>query len=267
MTGPWPGTSVPRAEGEDPVARAEPVGERAGPDDRCGADEQDVAGEHDARVRDVDDRVAVGVRGSDLDQVDGPVADREVEPALERRAGRAQLDALEGEGPEDAADVGGELGTEVVGVLEHVHELRRRGLELGGGARRRVDLGARREELVAEAVVAVAVRVHRRVDRAALGDAAHRVEHVPGELEVEERVDEQRRAVGRDQPRVAPAPAAVGLQVGIEPVPELVEPPLVRDAHGRCLPGSFASLSGRPGASWRGGRVVECGGLENRFRG
>ena len=180
--------------------------------------------------------------------------------------GRSSM-PFEPERPEDAADVRGELGAEVVGVLEHAHELRRRGLELRGRAGRRVDLGAGRQEPVPEAVVAVAVRVHRRVDRAALGDAPHRVEHVARELEVEQRVDEQRCPVRRDQARVAPAPGAVGLQVGVQPVPELVEPSLVRDAHGRCLPGSFASLSGRLVAGWRGGRVVECGGLENRFRG
>src|SRR4051795_3213117 len=103
-----------RVERQDPVAGAQPVLERAGPDDRRAVDEQDVAGEHDARVGHVDDRVAVGVRGTDLDEPHRPVADAQLELALERLGRRAQLDALEPERSEDAAGGGGGGGRRVV---------------------------------------------------------------------------------------------------------------------------------------------------------
>src|SRR3954453_15174752 len=93
----------------DPGAGAQPVLEGSGPDDRRALDEQDVAGEHDVRVGDVDDRVAVGVRGADLDEPHRPLADAQLELALERLGRRAQLDALEPERAEDAAGVGREI--------------------------------------------------------------------------------------------------------------------------------------------------------------
>src|SRR3954464_3178135 len=105
--GPVAGDEHARLERHDAVAGPQPVLERAGPDDRRAVDEQDVAGEHDARVGHVDDRVAVGVRGADLDEAHRPVADAQLELALERLRRRAQLDALEPERGEDSAGGGG----------------------------------------------------------------------------------------------------------------------------------------------------------------
>jgi hypothetical protein len=191
----------------------------------------------------VRDRVPLRVRGADLDQLDGAVADPQVEAPVERRARHAQLDVAEAERAEDAADVRAELRPELVGVLERVEELWRRGPHVGDRRGGRVDLRARREQLVAEAVVAVAVGVQRGADRPAVGDTPHRVEHVAGEREVEERVDEQRSAVARDQAGVAPAPRPVGLEVGEQPVAELVEPLAVGGRHARGLPAPFATPS------------------------
>ncbi len=79
------------------------------------------------------------------------------------------------------------------------------------------------EELVAVAVIAVGVSVDERVDaRRRRRRAAHRRQHLPRQLEVEQRVNEQRALAVHDQARVAPAPAAVGLQVRIEAVSDLV---------------------------------------------
>src|SRR3954447_12342503 len=50
----------------------------------------------------VDDRVAVGVGGADLEEAHGALADAQVEAALERLGRRAQLDVLEAERAEDA---------------------------------------------------------------------------------------------------------------------------------------------------------------------
>src|SRR5262249_46399157 len=58
-------------------------------------------------------------------------------------------------------------------------------------------------------------------------DLGHRLEHRPGELEIEQRVDQQRCAIADHEAGVAPAPAAVGLQVRVTLVSELVEPAYV----------------------------------------
>src|SRR3954451_6064158 len=55
-----------RVQRQDPVAGAQPVLERPGPDDRLSFDEQDDTSEAVVRVGHVDDGVAVGVRWTDL---------------------------------------------------------------------------------------------------------------------------------------------------------------------------------------------------------
>ena len=71
-------------------------------------------------------------------------------------------------------------------------------------------------------MVAVGVGVDHDVDGPAAGDRIHGVEHPAGEAEVEEGVDEERRPVARQEPGVAPTPAAIGLEVGENPVGNLV---------------------------------------------
>src|SRR3954463_14141552 len=95
-----------RVQRQDPVAGAQPVLERAGPDDRRALDEQDVAGEHDPRVGQVDDRVAVGVRGANLDEPHRPVADAQLELALERLGRRGRRAAPQTERAGGAAGGG-----------------------------------------------------------------------------------------------------------------------------------------------------------------
>ena len=62
----------------------------------------------------------------------------------------------------------------------------------------------------------------------------HGVQHLAGEPQVEQRVDEQRRAVADDQPGVAPAPTAVGLEVGVAAVTEVVQ--ALGVPHAACIP-------------------------------
>jgi hypothetical protein len=96
-------------------------------------------------------------------------------------------------------------------------------------------------------------------------DRLHLLEHLAGEVEVEQRVDEQRVAVADDQPGVAVAPLPARLQIGPEPVAELVQTLGVLDAHAVIAPrdhsrpgirilfsgiASEASLS--RSCSWRG---------------
>ena len=72
----------------------------------------------------------------------------------------------------------------------------------------------------------------------------HGVEHLAGEPQVEERVDQQPGAAARDQPGVGPAPPAVGLQVGPDPVGDLVETLGVRHVRGRASPSSPGGIDG-----------------------
>ena len=159
----------------------------------------------------MDQHVPSGVRGADLDQVDPLVANRERELSREGPRYGRQLDVAEVEGPEDLPEEGARLA-ELIGVVEHrCHHLRRDLRELLGGRLGRDDGGVS-HELVPVAVVSIGVRIHERVDRTSCRRCiAHGLEHLGGELQVEERVDEQGLAAVRDQPGVAPAPGAVRL--------------------------------------------------------
>ena len=77
-----------RAQFEHALERRDPALERPGPHDRGDADEQDVGGDRDPRVRDPDDQVAGGVRGADLDQ-SAPRARRRPARARPRRCASA----------------------------------------------------------------------------------------------------------------------------------------------------------------------------------
>jgi len=166
------------------------------------------------------------------DEVHRAVADLEVQAVLERRRGQALLDLLEVEAAHRALGELVERRTQIELVEQAVDEGGRDGGHLGRRGCGRVQIRRVREQLVAEAVIAVGVRVHRLLDGVALGDRPHRVEHAPREPQVEQRVDEHRRAVAGDEAGVAPAPAAVRLEVGEEPVAELVQALGVRDVHG-----------------------------------
>ena len=203
-----------------------------GPHDRRALDEQDVAGEQHAGLGHVGERVAARVRRPDLDEVDAATADGQRVAAGERVGRQRQGDVAELERSEGVVVERVELGAEVVDR----HRMKERRRDLGHllrGGRGRPDRGALGHELVAPAVVAVGVGVDQRVDRHAVGDRLHRREHVAGQVEIEQRVDEQRRVLAGQQPGVAPAPAAVGLQVGEQAVAELVEAACVGGAgHG-----------------------------------
>jgi hypothetical protein len=83
------------AEREDAVARAQPVADGPVPHDGRSLDEEDVAREDAARVRDVGDGVARRVRGADFDEVHDTVADVDVERAFEGLRRKALFDVLE----------------------------------------------------------------------------------------------------------------------------------------------------------------------------
>ena len=191
--------------------------ERAGPHDGRAADEQDVAGEDRPGVGHVGEHVAAGVGRADLDQLDRATADVEVEAAVEgaRRAGVSSMPS-KSNSPKNAAEQVADLAR---GALS------RPASSAGGtsliscaAAAGGDDLGAV-EQLVAVAVVAVGVGVDDRRRSARSGERPpSRRACAAVRSQVEQGVDQQRRAVADDQAGVAPSPAAVGLQVGVAPV-------------------------------------------------
>ena len=213
------------------VAGVDPVLHRSRPDDRRALDEQDVAGERGAISRDVKHDVAAGVGRAHLDQFHCRFADLEAQPALERAIGRRVSDPLELEAAEALDQEVADQATVRAGAAHQRRErFRCRRLHLVGGGLRGDDLGAG-DEFVAVGVIAVGVRVHQPVDvGGGRVGVLHRVEHLAGVRQVEQRVDEQRLVAADDQPRVAPAPAAVGLQPGVGAVAEVVEAAFVREA-------------------------------------
>ena len=85
------------------------------------------------------------------------------------------------------------------------------------------DLGAL-YELIAEHVVAVGMGVDELVDVArGRNGVAHRLEHLRGKRQVEQRVDKQSLVAVRDQSRVAPPPRAVRLQIGETTATEIMQ--------------------------------------------
>ena len=90
-TGPWPGTTTSGSSSR--IRSSAAIQPAVGPAHITGAtsDEQDVRGEHDARIRHVDDQVPGGVRRADLDQPHLAPADveRQLAAELARRRGDA----------------------------------------------------------------------------------------------------------------------------------------------------------------------------------
>ncbi len=96
-------------------------------------------------------------------------------------------------------------------------------VELLGAAGRGDDLGVL-DQLVAPDVVGVGVGVDHLADilRRRRG-VAHDVEHFLGQGDGEQGVDQQGLLAVDDQPGVRPAPAAVGQEIGEQPVTDIVQ--------------------------------------------
>ena len=253
-------------EAEHEVARRDPVRQGPGPDDRRAADEQDVARVDRARVGHVHDRVARGVGR------DRPRSARRGDHRHRGRGGRrtfvvggtssmpSKWNSPKNERKSSPTSPGG--------LVQRRQHRRRHVGHLVGGRRRGhdLDVGSTTDHLaIAVAVVAVGVGVDHRVDRRAARHRRHRVEHRRGQLEIEQRVDEQRLPVADDQPGVAPSPTAVGLQVREAAVAEFVQSvgvvgqsPCASSCHG--LPRRQRAVS--RSASIVVGRCVFTSGIE-----
>jgi hypothetical protein len=140
----------------------------------------------------VDQHVAAGVGRTHLDQLDGLVANPDGHLALENPCRRRVPDPLELEGPEALPEELTERAL-VTGHRLHQgrHRLRRQLFHLLGRGHRGDDLGPL-DELVAVTVIAVGVGVDEGADparRARLG-VPHGIEHLLGESQIEERIDQ-----------------------------------------------------------------------------
>ena len=122
--GPVSGHQDIGSEREDPVAGHQPVAE-VRPHHRRPVNEQQIAGEHGGAVGYVNDRVAGGVRGPQLDQRDLAVADAQLEPVVERLRRRPDRDPLELERTERVLDERGQVVGQAGGGLERVQQLGR----------------------------------------------------------------------------------------------------------------------------------------------
>lgn len=131
--------------------------------------------------------VSPRVRRPDLDQLDHTATDLHLQPATERPGGHAHVDAVEVERAEEVTEQRTDLAGRRVQRVQH----RRR--HLGHLVSRRLgrDDLRRLEQLVAVAVIAIGMGVEQGGDRRSCGERSHRVEHLLGELQVEQRVDQQ----------------------------------------------------------------------------
>ena len=187
------------------------------------------------RVGDVDERVAGGVRRADLDQLDAPPPDVEVEPAGRRSASASPARSRRSRTHRRSS------GTARPPRRAHRSARRASPAEPRGSprpsppTRRSRCRGTDRRPLVAVAVVAVGVGVDHRCERTprtvccAIASSIAAVSVRSNSVSIK-----HRRAVADDQPGVAPSPAAVGLQVGEATVAELVESMRVRPRRRRC---------------------------------
>ena len=109
-------------------------------------------------------------------------------------------------------------------LFQHRQRLRRELRHLVRAGLGRDDLRPA-EQRVAVRVIAVGVRVDELADivRLQASRVAHGREHIRRQRFVEQRIDQQRGVTIDDQPRVRPAPAAVRLQIRVEPRADIDE--------------------------------------------
>lgn len=101
-----PGDEPCGAELEQALKRRDPALERSSPHDRGDADEEDVGRDRDPRVRDPNDQITRGVRGTDLDQANLAAADVKLEFSGELASRLQEPHLVEVEGLERLAHVG-----------------------------------------------------------------------------------------------------------------------------------------------------------------
>ena len=214
-------------ERQDPVTGRDPVGDRTFPHDRRPFDEEDVAREDTTSVWHVDDHIAPRMRRTDLEELDRAIPDRERKTLLEDPRRQLRLAHLiEGKRSEGALH---ESPERRVLAPEPRHEAREHcSREKFHLLRRRTgcdDLRAL-DKRIAEAVIPVRVGVDELPDppgRTGLG-ALHGVQHLAREPQVEERVDEQRFVAVDHEPGVTKAPGSIGLEIGVEPAADFLQP-------------------------------------------
>ena len=174
--------------------------------------------------RHVDQDVAPRMRRPDILEQHVLVADLELQLVLEHPCRRRVPDIVPLELAAHHLMQEGAGLAELAPVALHGRQLLGRPLLhlLGAGARSD-DLGAG-DQLVAERVVAVGMGVDQAADRLRRRHrGAHPPQHLAGQRQVEQRIDQQGLVAVDDQPGIAKTPAAVGLQPGKAAVAEVVQ--------------------------------------------
>jgi hypothetical protein len=133
------------------------------------------------------DRVTLGVRWTDLDQLHDATSDVEVKSAVERARRHGEFDPGEVEVAEERPE---QVPHVALGRIQSGHHRGRHLAHLVCSRTRGHDLSIP-DQLVAIAVVAIGMGVHHRANRGTLCHRAHRSQHRLGQVQIEERVDEQ----------------------------------------------------------------------------
>ena len=198
------------------LAGRQPVPHGPRPENGVAFNKEDIAGEDGAVRGHVNDHVPLGMGGPHLLQMHRLAPHGEGAFPLKGFCGQALLHAFKIEGAKAVKE-----------EVPEIPELTRAGsLGHGGhggrvfvghflGAGLRGNDGGLRQAAVAIAVIAVGVGVDQLFDVRSGGNGrAHGLKHALRQGAVVERIDEERCVPVSDQPRVGPAPAAVGLEVG-----------------------------------------------------
>jgi len=188
------------------------------------ADEQQIAGEDDTFLGKIDEQVSSRMGGPRLHQLHLFIADLDLHPLFEgpRRGGVHDIvpvEVLSHHLVEELRSV-----AELVPVADECGEMFRWPLQhFLGGCPRGDDLGAP-DQLIAECMIAVRMRVHQSADGSRRRNrVAHGIEHFPRQPKIEQCVDQEIFLSIDDQAGIAPAPAAIRLEVGMTALADIVQ--------------------------------------------
>ncbi len=215
------------AEGLQAIEDFEPSGHRALDGEGGSSVEDEIAGEHHPVVGEVGHDVVGGVsRPAEVDQLDASLPGPYRETVLEGDHGGPHLEVTPVRSLEEGGDRGaGQLGLEAATVMTD-------------------DRGAGREQVIAERMVTVVVRVDQGLDRFASTDPAGSVQQGPTPVLGAGLVDHDDGFGADDDAGVVEEPAPVRLDVGEHAVGHLLNDGLGHLVHRRhgIAPWSMPSL-------------------------
>jgi hypothetical protein len=188
--------------------------------------------------------------GADLDELHLFLTDMHGQRAVKGARRRRQRDAGEVETAHHLMREGGAFAEHPVIRHHRCEELRRGGFDLGGAMLGRDDR-RRVRQLIAEIMVGIAMRVEEQIDPCGGGNSgAHALQHHARQLQIHQRVDEERLSAIGHQTGIAPTPSAVGLKIGVATIADVVQTLRIRPAH-RLAPTLVVADSSTPPKGFR----------------